>query len=171
MSTHGAQDGEKTLYASEDGQVRVTGSSLALGDERWNIDSLASAEVVESKEMKWAGLPRLNSRSATTLIAAGVFLLLGILCSWLAAGASGLVYALALALALVFYILAVLSLYLTWQSSLPEMYKLRLGMKQTGGGHVEYTIPAYVWHDRLQAQSVEQAVLQSIAHKETSAGA
>jgi hypothetical protein len=170
MSTHGAQDGEKTLYASEDGQVRVTGSSLALGDERWSIDSLASAELIESKEMKWTGWPKFDSRSMPTFTAAGACLLVGVLFNWIASNSSGLVYWLVVALTAILYILAIIFLYLTWQASLPNTYTLQLGLKDTAG-QAKVQKAAYVWHDRLQAQSVEQAVLQSIAHKETSAGA
>ena len=169
MSTHGAQDGEKTLYASEDGQVRVTGSSLALGDERWSIDNLASAELIESKEMKWAGWPKFDSRSMPTFTAAGACLLVGVLFNWIASNSSGLVYWL-VALAVILYILTIIFLYLTWQATLPNTYTLQLGLRD-GTGVPKPQKAAYVWRDRLQAQSVEQAVLQAIAHKETSAGA
>jgi len=170
MSTHGAQDGEKTLYASEDGQVRVTGKRVELGRERWNIDSLASAELVESKEMKWAGWPKFDSRSMPTFAAAGACLLVGVLFNWIASNSSGLVYWLVVALAVILYILAIIFLYLTWQASLPNIYTLQLGLRDGTGAPKEHKA-AYVWRDRLQAQSVEQAVLQAIAHKETSAGA
>ena len=166
MSTHG----EKTLYASEDGQVTVTGTSLVLGSERWSIDSLASAALVESKEMKWAGWPKLDSHSMPTFTAAGACLLVGVLFNWIASSSSGLVYWLVVALTAILYILAIIFLYLTWQASLPNTYTLQLGQKDTVG-EAKAQKAAYVWHDRLQAQSVEQAVLQAIAHKETSAGA
>ncbi|MEP6776052.1 MAG: hypothetical protein ABJA50_10705 [Chloroflexota bacterium] len=170
MSTHGAQDGEKTLYASEDGQVRVTGESLVLGSERWSIDSLASAEVVESKEMKWAGWPKLDSHSMPTFTAAGACVLAGVLFNWIASSSSGLVYWLVVALAAILYILAIIFLYITWQVSLPNTYTLQLGLKDSAGA-AKAQKASYVWRDRLQAQSVEQAMLQAIAHKENSAGA
>ncbi len=166
MSTHG----EKTLYASDDGQVSVTGNSLVLGSERWSIDSLASAALVESKEMKWAGWPKLDSHSMPTFTAAGACLLVGVLFNWIAGSSSGLVYWLVVALAAILYILAIIFLYLTWQASLPNTYTLQLGLRNGTGTPKEHKA-AYIWRDRLQAQSVEQAVLQAIAHKETSAGA
>jgi hypothetical protein len=166
MSTHG----EKTLYASEDEQVSVTGNSLVLGSERWSIDSLASAALVESKEMKWAGWPKLDSHSMPTFTAAGACLLVGVLFNWIASSSSGLVYWLVVALAAILYILAIIFLYLTWQASLPNIYTLQLRLTDGTGAPKEHKA-AYVWRDRLQAQSVEQAVLQAIAHKETSAGA
>jgi hypothetical protein len=166
MSTHN----DRTLYTSDDGQVSVTGNSLVLGSERWSIDSLASAALVESKEMKWAGWPKLDSHSMPTFAAAGACLLVGILFNWIAGNSSGLVYWLVVALALILYVLAVIFVYLTWQASLPNIYTLQLRLRDGTGAPKEHKA-AYVWRDRLQAQSVEQAVLQAIAHTETSAGA
>jgi hypothetical protein len=166
MSTHN----DRTLYTSDDGQVSVTGNSLVLGSERWSIDSLATAALVESKEMKWTGWPKLDSRSMPTFTAAGACLLVGILFNWIASSSSGLVYWLVVALAAILYVLAIIFLYLTWQTSLPAIYTLQLRLRDGTRTPKEHKA-AYVWRDRLQAQSVEQAVLQAIAHTETSAGA
>jgi hypothetical protein len=154
--------GERTLYTSNDEQVVVTTRRLVLGSEQWDMQSIADVDVVSSKKLNFHYWLKLNERTIPNIIVGGICFILGFLFAWLAIGAAGFMNVMLIALALLMYIIAFYFVWRTWMLSLPDLYSLKLILKDPTGTQREHKA-AYTWQEPMEAREVEQAVLQAVA--------
>lgn len=160
------QPGERTLYASSDGQVVVSNRRLVLGNEQWNMENVAGASLLKSRKLRWVNWLRLNSKTVPDIIGAGICFALGmgvvflaVLQQW-----SGFWTGVAITLTLVFYLAAFFLIFRTWINSAPIIYLIYVVFQDATGVKRELKAK-HTFTEHLQALEVEQAIAQVVAGK------